>query len=690
MAKLIPYPFAALVTRAIRELEQRQAIFDLPVGRFYTGLPDRDLAVTFHGHAVSSPLGPAAGPHTQMAQNIVLSWLGGCRIMELKTVQIKDDLEIPRPCIDMRTVGLNAEWSQELKLEESLEEYVKGAMLIEMLRSSDGLQLDASRGPTVYDMSVGYDLAGIKSERVLEFIHGMTDARPHVDRLRRQIPQELARLGDLEFPTRISDTVTLSTFHGCPPGEIEQIIEFLLTELGLHCVIKFNPMLLGPDKGRQLLNEQLGYHDLRVPDSAFERDTTWDQAVEMMERLGRTAERLGLSLGVKFSNTLIVENTHGFLPASEPEVYLSGPPLHVLAMHLVGRFRQTFGDRFPISFAAGIDRQNFPDAVALGLVPITVCTDLLKKGGYGRLQGYYAELERRMAAVEATSIDDFILRGYDQGEAALDKIGLAADDPARDEIHRALTEGSDLEQAAGEELHARWVTATKLLNTEHYVATVTQDPRYSRQQNSESPRKIGRHLQLFDCITCDLCVPVCPNDANFTFDLGREEIPIVKLERRAEDWNWRREGSLNLRERHQIGNFADFCNDCGNCDVFCPEDGGPYVMKPRFFRRADDWREQPPLDGFHLERLGEREIVRGRFEGREYRLEAEAGELTYSGEGFEIRFGEDDPQERVTGHGPEVVDLTFGLIMNRLRRALLDPERVNYLNLLPAGGESES
>ena len=99
----------------------------------------------------------------------------------------------------------------------------------------------------------------------------------------------------------------------------------------------------------------------------------------MMERLGRTAERLGLSLGVKFSNTLIVENTHGFLPASEPEVYLSGPPLHVLAMHLVGRFRQTFGDRFPISFAAGIDRQNFPDAVALGLVPITVCTDLLKK-----------------------------------------------------------------------------------------------------------------------------------------------------------------------------------------------------------------------------------------------------------------------------------------------------------------------
>jgi putative selenate reductase len=295
-----------------------------------------------------------------------------------------------------------------------------------------------------------------------------------------------------------------------------------------------------------------------------------------------------------------------------------------------------------------------------------------------------------MAAVEATSIDDFVLRAYDNGDQALDRLGVAADDPVREKIRRTPADGPNLREVAGEELYTRWVTAAKLLNTEHYVAAVTRDPRYSRDQNSESPRKIGRHLQLFDCITCDLCVPVCPNDANFTFDLGREEIPIVKLERRSSGWHWHREGSLSLQERHQIGNFADFCNDCGNCDVFCPEDGGPYVMKPRFFRRLEDWREPPRLDGFHLERQGERQIVSGRFDGREYQLEAEAGELTYSGEGFEITFGEDDPREKAAGHGPEVVDLTYAFIMDRLRRALLDPEQVNYLNLLPAGGESES
>ena len=36
----------------------------------------------------------------------------------------------------METVGYNVEWSQELTAGQSLEEYVKGAMLIEMLKAS--------------------------------------------------------------------------------------------------------------------------------------------------------------------------------------------------------------------------------------------------------------------------------------------------------------------------------------------------------------------------------------------------------------------------------------------------------------------------------------------------------------------------------------------------------------------------
>lgn len=55
---------------------------------------------------------------------------------------------------------------------------------------------------------------------------------------------------------------------------------------------------------------------------------------------------------MKFTNTLIVENRRTFFPASEKEMYLSGPPLHVLAMNLVAAFRQEFGARFAISFSA--------------------------------------------------------------------------------------------------------------------------------------------------------------------------------------------------------------------------------------------------------------------------------------------------------------------------------------------------
>ncbi|GIS37006.1 MAG: hypothetical protein Ct9H90mP9_0360 [Pseudomonadota bacterium] len=46
-----------------------------------------------------------------------------------------------------------------------------------------------------------------------------------------------------------------------------------------------------------------------------------------------------------------------------------------------------------------------------------------------------------------------------------------------------------------------------------------------------------------------------------------------------------------LEKKHQIANFADFCNECGNCDIFCPEDGGPYVLKPRFFGSRESFRE---------------------------------------------------------------------------------------------------
>jgi putative selenate reductase len=163
-------------------------------------------------------------------------------------------------------------------------------------------------------MSVGYDLEGIKSEKVSVFIKKMKDASEVVEHYRKQIPEQYRQYRELDFQTKLSDTLTLSTFHGCPPDEIEKIIDYLFHQHGLNCIIKLNPTLLGKEKVQRLLNEMMGYKDITVPDEAFENDTTWEQAQGFVERLGQTAKSLGLGFGVKFNNTLIVENRRDFFP----------------------------------------------------------------------------------------------------------------------------------------------------------------------------------------------------------------------------------------------------------------------------------------------------------------------------------------------------------------------------------------
>ena len=131
------------------------------------------------------------------------------------------------------------------------------------------------------------------------------------------------------------------------------------------------------------------------------------------------------------------------------------------------RFRRQFGDRVPVSFSAGVDRRNFADAVALGLTPITVCSDLLKPGGYGRLQGYHAELKRRMTEVSVACVPDFVLQAYGQAEPALADLGGDHAAP-----RRALREGGCLRAAAGDELYERWVSAARLRNSGIYASRV--------------------------------------------------------------------------------------------------------------------------------------------------------------------------------------------------------------------------
>ncbi len=662
MAELIPAPFASLLRRMLREHEREGKVYDLPARKFWRGSPDLDTSVTFHGRPAGNPVGPAAGPQDQMAQNVVLAWLAGSRILELKTVQINDRLAIPRPCIDATNVGYNVEWSQELRLSESLDEYVKGSMLVDIAREADllGRAAPSDQDDTILDMSVGYDLAGIRSPAVRAWIEAMKDARALVDRFRAEIPSELRRWRDLDFRTRLSDQITLSTFHGCPAGEIEGIVRFLLTEMDVHVTVKLNPTLLGREAVDGLLHDVLGYTEIGTRQEDFDKDLQWEQALEITDRLDEVARARGRTFQVKFSNTLVVRNHRPFFPASEQVMYLSGAPLHVITLNLVERYRRARPE-VPISFSAGVDNQNFPDCVALGFTPITTCTDLLRPGGYARLPAYLDRLEERMRALGAEDVGDFVLAAHGQAEEAARRCPGGS----REEV----------------------VAEAARLNTPLVVAKANADPRYKAAANRAIPRKIGSKLWLFDCINCDKCVPVCPNDANFTYETG-----VLRADYR----NYRVDGgrvseveggTFEVKKAHQIANFQDFCNECGNCDTFCPEDGGPFIEKPRFFGSLDAWERLRPLDGFYCRRADGVDAAWGRIRGREYHLEVDrALDRALFTDGvvrLAVRHGARRPLEATAAAGApdgHVLDFAAYLNMALAVDGVLDTRQANPVN----------
>ena len=81
----------------------------------------------------------------------------------------------------------------------------------------------------------------------------------------------------------------------------------------------------------------------------------------------------------------------------------------------------------------------------------------------------------------------------------------------------------------------RLLSEVKLLNTATYVEQASNNIRYSLRKLN-SPKKVGSMLELFDCLTCDSGIPVCPNDANFALHIPSGETEILEIEKHSEKW----------------------------------------------------------------------------------------------------------------------------------------------------------
>ena len=415
-----PMPFAHLMNWILSEYRAQGSVFG--VSKLVRHADGKALPI--FEEKIESPYGPAAGPHTQLAQNIIAAYAAGSRFFEVKTVQVMDGEElskcVSKPCITAADECYNCEWSTELYVPQAFAEYVKAWFACKLLAKE--LELGDPDG-FVFNMSVGYDLKGIQSPKVDAYIEGMKDASG-TEVWRECMDWALANLDRFEkvdeayvrgITPHVSNSITESTLHGCPPDEIERIATYLITEKNLNTYVKCNPTLLGYEFARKTL-DGLGYDYIQFDDHHFREDLQWEDAVPMFHRLmQRTGER-GLEFGVKITNTFPVDVAAGELPSEE--MYMSGRSLYPLSLSLAARLAREFKGKLRISYSGGADVHSVRALFDAGIWPITMATTVLKPGGYQR----FSQIGRALLDISYAPWE-----GVDAARAAALAEGIPAD-----------------------------------------------------------------------------------------------------------------------------------------------------------------------------------------------------------------------------------------------------------------------
>ena len=403
---MIPIPFRELMTWVTTEYQRDGSVFGVhrPYRAGVKKLP-------IFGETIETPFGPAAGPNTQLAQNIIAGYFGGARFFELKTVQKMDGADlaacINRPCILAEDECYNCEWSTELYVQQAFEEYVKAWCALKIMAKVYGL---GDPNGFVFNMSVGYDLAGIQGEKIDTFLNNMVDAsqtlifQECIAVLKEFFPGESDYIDTIT--PHVSGSVTVSTLHGCPPDEIERIASYLIEKKHLHTFVKCNPTILGYDTARSIL-DAMGYDYIAFDDHHFKEDLQYADAVPMFHRLQALADAHGLEFGLKLSNTFPVDVKAGELPSEE--MYMAGKSLFPLTTTMAAMLAKEFGGKLRLSYAGGADAFNIDKLFACGIWPITMATTELKPGGYQRFTQIGDKLDaldfKPFTGVDVTAIE---------------------------------------------------------------------------------------------------------------------------------------------------------------------------------------------------------------------------------------------------------------------------------------------
>ena len=508
---MVQIPFHKIMERVMFEKEKYNTVFG--VSNLYTHDGSKDLSL--FSEKLENPFGPAAGPHTQLAQNLVAAYVGGSRFFELKTVQILDghDLHVEKPCIRADDECYNVEWSTELYVHQALGEYIKGWYAIKLIAKEYGF---GDPEKFIFNMSVGYNLEGIKSKKIDDFIEGLKDASntktwkeceewalAHVNEF-KNIDEDYIK----SISPKICNSITLSTMHGCPSNEIESIITHLLTEKKINTYLKCNPTLLGYDFVRKTMDE-MGYDYITFEKEGFEHDLQYADAVSLIRKMQELGKANNLAFGVKLSNTFHVKVKNNELPGED--MYMSGKALYPLTINLAAKLSKDFDGKLAMSFSGGADANNIQNIFKTGIWPITVATILLRPTGYN--------VTKRLATL------------LDECEFPEDQ---TVDVVALEKLAKEAIENKNYRKSE--------VVRNKPLKTFDFNVNVKVDCR----------------------VTCGTCVNVCPNRANTT---------------------------LNVAGEKRMMHIDDYCNECGNCYIFCPDKCAPYKDRLTLFAGKKELEE---------------------------------------------------------------------------------------------------
>lgn len=367
--QITPIPFRELMTWITAEYQREGSVFG--VAKPFRATP-RSLPI--FGRQIETPIGPAAGPHTRFAQNIIAAYFAGARFFELETVRTRPG--DGSSAIDAFDECCYNGSPTPLSPREAFAEYVKAWCACKIMAKLWGL---GDGNGFVFHMAVGCDPADVKSESVQTFLAHMADASETAEFqdcltiLKELFPEEADYIDTID--PHISNSVTLTAEGSVSAETLEALASGLMKEQRLHLFVKCAPTLLGCDYARYMLS-QMEYSAIQLDEQDFLGCMQYDEAVALFGRLQDLAVEQGLEFGVKMGASLPIAGKRS----------LSGKALYALTLSLAYQLARDLKEKcVRISYAGGADAFHAAPLFECEIWPITMTSTLLKPGGYQRL-----------------------------------------------------------------------------------------------------------------------------------------------------------------------------------------------------------------------------------------------------------------------------------------------------------------